>query len=323
MAASKKMGLAAIITASVLWGASFFFGKIVLSELAADQVVLWRFILALAVLGPFVGLRTLPRARRARRSNLRRRPQRRDWPIFLLNAALMVPIQFMLQFEGLARTTASSAALIVGALAPMLAVAAALFANERIGRLGWGAVACSTIGLAIMVGAPGEGRTLLGDLMVLASLVAAVFMVLTTQRLVRRYESLIVTVVSMALGTALLLPLSLYASGWPAIDLSPSVWAALLGLGIGCTGLTFSLWNWGLRIIPASHAGVYINLEPLIGAILGIAFLGDLVTWELLAGGALILVSAVIISWPDTGSIEVDRPTGVLKDLPASELREV
>ena len=300
-----RLGLVAVITACVLWGASFYFGKVALNEVPADQVVLWRFVLALALLVPLVAWRA--RSRPAHRNGIhrRRRPLRRDWPLFILNAVLMVPVQFMLQFEGLARTTASSAALIVGAFAPMLAVAAALFAGERMGRLGWGAVLCSTIGLVVMVGNPGEGRTLLGDLMVFTSLIAAVGMVLTAQRLVREYDSLVVTVAGMGLGTLLLLPWTLFVSGWPTLDLTGATWAALLGLGIGCTAVTFSLWNFGLRFIPASHAGVYVNIEPLIGAILGIALLGEELTMELTIGGVLILTSAVIVSWPQSPAVGV------------------
>ena len=320
-----RLGLLAVITASVLWGASFFFGKVALEEVPADQVVLWRFVLALIVLVPLVLWRARPRRGHKMQTPLRRRPRRRDWPLFILNAVLMVPVQFMLQFEGLARTTASSAALIVGAFAPMLAVAAALLANERMGRLGWGAVICSTIGLIIMVGGPGEGRTLLGDLMVFTSLIAAVGMVLTTQRLVREYDSLVVTVAGMGMGTLLLLPWTLIVSGLPTLDLTGATWAALLGLGIGCTAITFSLWNYGLRFVPASHAGVFINLEPLIGAVLGIALLGDELTLELVAGGCLILASAVIVSWPSSPAVGVGGPqshVGVGTDLPeAAPLR--
>ncbi|MEM9664807.1 MAG: DMT family transporter [Bacteroidota bacterium] len=292
-------GLLAIITACVLWGASFYFGKVALVEISADQVVLWRFVLALIVLAPFVGLRAFRQSRRARPEGLRRpAPIWRAAPWLLLNGLLTVPVQFVLQFEGLARTTASSAALIVGAFAPMMAIAAVLIAKERLGTIGWVAVACSTLGLMVMVGAPGEGRTLTGDVMVLASLVAAVGMVLVTQRLVRHHDALWVTLMTMAVGTVLLIPWTLWQRGLPSLALSEATWAALLGLGLGCTALTFTLWNWGLRYVPASHAGVFVNLEPVIGAVLGVAFLGDVMTPALILGGGLILGAALLVSWP-------------------------
>ena len=337
---SARLSHAALITACVLWGASFYFGKVALREMAAHHVVVWRFVLALATLIPLAAYQQRTRSRRIAKQRTRASPiapllpappgvglpdsagaaagpaaaspgigypaipLRRDWPLFALNAALMVPIQFVMQFEGLDRTTASSAALIVGAFAPLLAVAALLIDKEHPDRSGWVAIATSTVGLTVLVGAPGEGRTLTGDLMVLTSLFAAVAMVLCTRRLVQRYDSLIVTIVSMGLGTLLLLPWSLFAGGAPPVGFGADAWAALLGLGVGCTAITFSLWNWGLRYVPAAQAGVYVNLEPLIGAVLGFLLLGDVITMGVIAGGALILASAVIVSWPKGRSSE-------------------
>jgi drug/metabolite transporter (DMT)-like permease len=296
---TKMLGLTAIIAACVFWGTSFYFGKIALRELSAMQVVWWRFALATALLAPLLGIRTAHlRSRGARAGALLTRPLRRDLPLFLLNALVMVPLQFVLQFEGLARTTASSAALLVGVFAPMMALAGVFFARERLQASGWLAVAVSTLGVGVMVGLPGPGRTLAGDLMVVASLVCAVGMVLVTQRLLRRYEALSVTVWSAGLGTLLLLPWSYLTGEWPTLTMSGWTWAALFGLGFGCTAVAFSLWNWGLRYIPASRAGIYVNLEPFFGALLGVFVLHETASGGLVAGGALILGAALIISWP-------------------------
>lgn len=229
---------------------------------------------------------------------LLRRPQREHWPVFLLNAFLMVPAQFVLQFEGLARTSASSASLLVGFFAPLMAIGGVVIARERLHLAGWLAIALSTVGVGIMVGNPGAGRTLTGDLMVVGSLVCAVCMVLVTQRLIRRYDALTVTVWSMGLGTMVLLPWILVVQGWPGLPTGALAWAGILALGFGCTAATFSLWNWGLRYVPASHAGVFVNLEPFIGAVLGVTLLGDTLTVALVVGGVLILGAAMIISWP-------------------------
>ena len=66
--------------------------------------------------------------------------------LLLICAALGVPIQFLLQFHGLALTTVSHASLMVGAMPVLLAAAAALFAGERLDRLGWLALFGSTAG---------------------------------------------------------------------------------------------------------------------------------------------------------------------------------
>ena len=62
----------------------------------------------------------------------------------LLAALFGIPIQFLLQFHGLALTTVSHASLMVGAMPVLLAAAAALFAGERLDWLGWLALCGST-----------------------------------------------------------------------------------------------------------------------------------------------------------------------------------
>ncbi len=57
------------------------------------------------------------------------------------------------------------------------------------------------------------------------------------------------------------------------------------------------LWNWGLKQVPASRAGIFVNLEPLVGAILGVSLLHEVLGITALAGGALIIGGAVYFSY--------------------------
>lgn len=306
---SSKLGLVAIVTACILWGGSFFLGKIALRELPAMQIVFWRFLLATGVLAAMLRMRKARRNAAGMKGGQRLlHPLRRDLPLFLLNALMMVPLQFVLQFEGLARTTASSASMLMGVFAPLMALAGVLVAHERLDARGWGAIVSSTLGVGVMVGLPGEGRTLLGDLMVMASLLCSVGMVLVTQRLLRRYEALSVTTWSAGLGTLLLLPWVYVLSGWPTVPVEALTWVAIIGLGLGCTAAAFGLWNWGLHFIPASHAGIYVNLEPLVGAILGVVLLHEAATGGLVVGGALILGAALLICWPHPEGEQTPHP---------------
>src|SRR6202035_3998633 len=97
----------------------------------------------------------------------------------LISAAFGIPIQFLIQFHGLALTTVSHASLMVGSMPVLLGVAAALFAGERLDGIGWGALVASTIGAALIVlgGQRGPsahgGPSLEGDLLVVLSLCTA------------------------------------------------------------------------------------------------------------------------------------------------------
>lgn len=281
---SDRAALVAVIAACVIWGASFLFAKIALAELPVGHVVFWRFAIATALLAPFAARRGLPRGR--------------DLPLFALTGVLCVPVSLVLQFEGLARTSVASASLVVGTGTPLLALAGAIFRRERLGRRGWLAVAVSTVGLAIVVGLPGPGRTGLGDLLVFVSMVVTTGWVLLAMPLVARYGGLAATAWILGLGSLAQLPLAWFLDGAPRIPESATGWGALLALGIFCTGLAFALWNRGLERVEASRAGVYINLEPVVGAILGVALLGDAMSPGLAAGGTLVLAASLLATLP-------------------------
>jgi len=280
---STKLAYAALAAAGALWGTSFLLGKIALEEMGPAYLVLYRFVLASIVLIPFVP-RTRPRI------------SRHDAGLLVLGALLMGPIMFLLQFEGLDRTTVSSAALIVGTAPPMMAIGGFLVDGERPKRWTWIAIGLSAIGVGLLVGGPGEGRTLLGDGLVFVSMIAAVVWTLLARRIARRVGVVPATTILFSLGTLILLPFAIVLEGPPPLDLSLGVWVSVATLGVVCTALTFWLWNWGLQRAEASQAGVFGNLEPLVGATLGVTLLGEHLGPLALVGGMLVVGSALLVS---------------------------
>jgi drug/metabolite transporter (DMT)-like permease len=219
----------------------------------------------------------------------------------LLTAVVGVPIQFLVQFGGLARTSASHASLMVGTLPMLLALGAAMFMGERIDRRGWIAVVASTVGVAlIVVGRPDGptrgGPTLAGDLLVLASLFAAVAWILMSKRLMRELSPMLVAIGVTWIGTVLLVLWTITTEGPPPLHLAPKTWLAVIATGVLGTSATAVLWNWGLSHVPASRAGVFVNLEPAVGAILGVTVLGEALGPLAIVGGILIIAAAGMIT---------------------------
>jgi drug/metabolite transporter (DMT)-like permease len=247
-----------LITASVLWGATLVFAKVALTQLSVFHLLLYRFGLASCVLLPLLLL-------------YRRRLDPKDAGVLLLIGFLTVPATYFLQFTGLAHTSASGAALIIGLFPPVLALASTWLYRERLPWMGWGAIAMSVLGVVISVGVPGDEQSLLGNT---------------------------VTTYVLIFGTLTLLPISLLLDGLPSLSLSAEVWLSLLALGPICTVLPYMLWNWGLNYIPTSQAGVYTNLQTVVGAMLGVLVLHETLGAGILLGGATIVGAAVVISMP-------------------------
>ena len=132
---SSFLGYGACALAGCLWGTGFFFGKIALAEMGVEHMVFYRFLFACVVLAPLV-LRHPARLTPA------------EWRVLLLASFLGVPVQFLVQFYGLSLTTVSHAALMVGTMPVLLAMAASLFAHEHLDATGWLALVVSTAGVA-------------------------------------------------------------------------------------------------------------------------------------------------------------------------------
>jgi drug/metabolite transporter (DMT)-like permease len=231
----------------------------------------------------------------------------------LLAAALGIPFQFLLQFHGLALTTVSHASLMVGVMPVMLAAAAVLFAGERLDWVGWLALFGSTAGVA-MVSLGGtrsttghETPSLAGDLLVIASLIIALAWILLSKKLMQTHSPRVVTAYTIFSGTAMLViwAVGTWLFAWithanaepmPFAHVSAKAWVALAVSGILCTATTTLLWNWGIHHVPASRAGVFLNIEPALGSILGVELLGEKLGPFAWLGGALILAAAITLT---------------------------
>jgi drug/metabolite transporter (DMT)-like permease len=66
--------------------------------------------------------------------------------------------------------------------------------------------------------------------------------------------------------------------------------------GLLCTATTTLLWNWGIHHVPASRAGIFLNLEPAVGSLLGVELLGEHLGPYAWVGGGLILAAAVALT---------------------------
>jgi drug/metabolite transporter (DMT)-like permease len=282
----RALGFGACALASSLWGCGFFFGKIALREMGFAHMVLYRFLFAMVPLAPLLATH---------------RPElsRREWGVLSAAAFLGVPLQFLIQFYGLSLTTVSHAALMVGTMPVILAVGATLFAHERMDWVGWVALAGSTCGAALIALGrhAGSGATVGGDLLVVLSLAVALFWILLNKQLMERHSAVVVTAYGVLLGTLMLMVWVPLVYGMPPVEhVSLKAWLALAASGVLCTATTTLLWNWGMTQVPASQAGVLLNMEPLIGSLLGVFALGERLGPSAWVGGGLILTAAVTLT---------------------------
>lgn len=289
---TELLGYGACAIAGSLWGTGFYFGRLALNEMSVEWMVLYRYAFACLGLLPLL-------------FRQRVRFTAGEWSTLLLSSFLGIPVQFLMQFHGLAMTTVSHASLMVGTLPVLLAIASVWFADENMKWLNWLALVGSTGGVALIVlgGNRGaHGASLRGDLLILVSLFISVFWIMLNKKLMTRHSPVVVTTYCILAGTAMLVAwvvtpwLLSRAPAPPVAAVSVTAWLALAASGLLCTTTTTLLWNWGIHHVPTSRAGIFLNMEPVVGSLLGVTLLGEVMGSLAWVGGGLIIAAAVVMT---------------------------
>jgi drug/metabolite transporter (DMT)-like permease len=214
--------------------------------------------------------------------------------------ALMGVVGFALAFGfgnwGIAQSTASNAALLITVEPTSLLLLSPLLLGERLSPREAIGAALALAGTVIVVvnGIPGVTRSLAphwrGDLLLILSGVAYAAYSLLGRGVLTRLPVAAVTAWSILWGTAAMLPLAWLE--WRAGQVPVWTSGAIVGtlyLGIVITALGYAVWNWCLDRLGASRVAIFVNVQPLAGALLGVWWLREPLTGFTVAGGLLIL----------------------------------
>lgn len=276
----RQLAFIALAMAGAFWGLGFPLGKLALQETQAAHMVLLRFVVAALAAAPFALARREVRA-------LFKSPT-------VLAAGVLYGLAFLVQFEGLARVSVTLAALLVGVMPALIAISAR-FLGEKVTAASWAGVAAATAGAALIAGKPEGAGSPLGVALSLGALLVFLAWLLVLRRAPPSPTPLGVTAVSIVVAAITILPLAFVMHGAPRLDLSPAAWAGIVGQGVLSTLLATAAWQFGSSRVGAASAGVFINIEPLMGAALGVLFFGDHLTLALGMGGLLIVLGSFAV----------------------------
>jgi len=196
-------------------------------------------------------------------------------------------------------TTASGGAIILASTPAVTLFLANLQGSEAWSvRKGFGVTFAIVGAVVATVGtaAPLGLATWRGDgLMVLATIVGAVYAVLSKPYLAK-YPPLTVTAIAMGAGALALLATWMVedvATGAPRFD-TPG-WIAILYIGIAGGALSFFLYAWALRRTAATVTMILLPLNPIAALAAGALWLGEPLNAWLFVGLALVVTGIVMV----------------------------
>jgi drug/metabolite transporter (DMT)-like permease len=203
---------------------------------------------------------------------------------------------FALGNWGLAHSTATNAALLIIVEPLSIMLLGPLVLGERLTRreaLGAGLAVLGTV-VVVLDGVPGLTHTLVphwrGDVLLVLSGLAYGAYTLIGRDVLARHRPVTVTARSIVWGGAVMVPLA--AAEWLGgvrPTLTAGAVAGGLYLAVVITALGYLLWNWALVRVGAPQAAVFITVQPVAGALLGVLVLREPLSVFTVGGGLLIV----------------------------------
>jgi len=222
--------------------------------------------------------------------------ERRDIPLLLACGACGYGVYQYLWVLGLAHTTAFASALLAS-MAPVITLAlVALGRQERVRSGQWGGAVIALFGVAVFEGAfAGHATFRIGDALTLASAgVFALFNVFSA-RLLDRYTPISLVVISLTLGTLMILPGAIpemIRQDWSKV--TPLDWGVFAYAVIFPIVLTYPVWSYGISQLGAGRTSLFQFGVPVLAGLLSVLLLRSRIEPHQIAGAAICIFGMAI-----------------------------
>jgi drug/metabolite transporter (DMT)-like permease len=269
----------------LFWAGNLVLGRALGASFPPVSLAVGRWLVALAVLSPFV----------ARRAFQQRQLLARHAGLVFACGAFGIAGYNALGYLALQTVPAASVAFLNSTLPLMVPLAAFALGVERVAARTLCGIALSFVGVAWIVsrGDPGSLRDLSlggGELLVLVAVANYALYSVLLRRRPAGLDPLVFLAATMGTGLVVLMPfwaVELYRGA--TIPLDAGSVAAVLYIGIFASLLAFVIWNRCVAALGASVTGASFHLVALFTAALAFLVLGEPVRLFHLMGIALIL----------------------------------
>jgi len=205
------------------------------------------------------------------------------------------------QFVGTKLSGSAHGSLLTSISPAFIVLFARLILGEQADGRRLAAVGLATAGAVAIVlpGLAGQSGSLPGDLMLILAGVSWGLYTVLSKRFSARRGALAATFWASVVGAVANLPLAalepppIPASEWPAL-----AWVGLAYICIMSTSVAFYLWNAGFELMSANTGSLFFFVQPLVGASLGWALLGETLGSWFFLGAALIGLGILLSALP-------------------------
>jgi drug/metabolite transporter (DMT)-like permease len=278
----KNATVGRFLLLACLWGSSFTFIKVSLEGLTPSQIVLTRLVLGAVVLLAIVGLRRvgLPRSGAV-------------WGHIAGAALFGNVIPFLLLSYGEQHTGAGIAGVLVGGTPLLtLTLATAVLPAERASARKAIGLVIGFVGVVLVIGPWTDAGGSVGGRIACfgAALSYAVGFVYVRKFLSPRGLPPLSAAASQLVAAAVLQAVLTPFLAWHTPHITGEVAGSIVVLGLFSTGLAYVLYFRLIGDLGATTASAVNYVVPVAAVLIGVLALGESITWNLVAGGLVVLV---------------------------------
>jgi len=289
----KRISIAphlALVGVQVFFGSLPVIAKVALKVLPAGTLVGFRVAMTALVLALFQAFRG--------RFWLKRKQD--YWKLAILSFFGVVLNQ-LLFITGLSLTTASNTSLLAVTIPVFTLAVSSMIGEERLRPQKLVGLILAAIGVILLIDprkASFSSQNTIGDLMIVGNSLAYGIYVATSKETITRNGAFRSMMWVFIFASIICVPYGLIAMGPVDIaSVSPGIWLIAVYIAIGATAAPYLLNAWALARVNPSIVAVYIYLQPLIGFMMAVVFLGEPIGALFAAAAALIFVGVFLVTY--------------------------
>ena len=201
--------------------------------------------------------------------------------------------------EGIARTRAGNAALVMAAGPALIAFMGRFYGVEKLHARGYMGIALSIAGIGIVMSGTATAEignaSVIGDGLILCGAVTWAAYSVLLKPLTHHVDGVMVSALTMLGGAVPLLAVAspdIARTSWTALPVQ--AWLAIAYSGIFALVIAYLIWYRGIKLIGPTRTSMYSNLQPIFAVMVAWAALGEVPTLAQVAGAAAVMAGLLL-----------------------------
>jgi drug/metabolite transporter (DMT)-like permease len=284
-----------LLLTAIIWGSNYSVIKFVLQDVPPRAFNGLRLLVASLV---FLGVILMSR----RRADLQRLTLR-HWGVVVLLGVIGQFLYQILFIAGLERTSVMNASIIIACTPAAVSLVSAAIGHERLPLWHWLGTGLSFLGVTLIVkgGAAAGVSSPAGDLMMVACVLCWTVYTVAGRPLLATYSPLVITGLSMAVGTLIFLPFATHDfARTPWADVRPVAWVCVVFSSLLALNFAYTAWYLGVRQLGSSRTSIYSNVVPVAALLVAMVWLGERLAGVRLVGAVLVAAGVLLTRWKHT-----------------------